>query len=70
MEQGVAIARLLAVRGFPVTLSYGAAMIDGDLEAHVWVRSGDLDILGCENAADFVLLSQFSNDSSSSPVQP
>lgn len=45
-------------------------MAAGELKAHVWVRSGDLDIIGCENAADFAILSQFSNDSSSSLVQP
>ncbi len=68
MEQGVAAATMLARRGYPVDLAYGAAMIDGELKAHVWVRSGDRDVIGCENAAAFAILSQFSNGSSSSPV--
>ena len=68
MEQGIAAATMLARRGFPVDLAYGAAMIDGDLQAHVWVHSGKIDVIGCENAVDFAVLSQFSNDSSSSPV--
>ena len=65
MEQGVAAAIMLARRGFPVTLFYGAAMTDGELKAHVWVRSDELDVIGCENASNFAILSQFSNDSSS-----
>lgn len=68
LEQGVTAARLLTRRGLAATLYYGAAMIDGELKAHVWVRSGDRDVIGCENATDFAILSQFSNDSSSSPV--
>jgi hypothetical protein len=68
MEQGIAAATMLARRGYPVDLAFGAAMIDGELKAHVWVRSGDRDVIGCENAADFAILSQFSNGSSSSPV--
>jgi hypothetical protein len=65
MEQGIAAAIMLARRGFPVTLFYGAAMTDGELKAHVWVRSDELDVIGCENASNFAVLSQFSNDSSS-----
>ncbi len=68
MEQGIAAATMIARRGFPVDLAYGAAMINRELKAHVWVRSGEIDVIGCENASDFALLSQFSNDSSSSPV--
>ena len=65
MEQGIAAVIMLARRGFPVTLFYGAAMTDGELKAHVWVRSDELDVIGCENASNFAVLSQFSNDSSS-----
>ena len=68
LEQGIAAARMLSMRNKLVTLFYGAAMIDGELKAHVWVRSGELDIIGCENAGDFAILSQFSNAPSSSPV--
>jgi hypothetical protein len=68
IEQGLATSRLLDRRAILLTINYGAAMFDGVLKAHVWVMSGDSPVTGCENAADFALLSQFSNDSSSSPV--
>ena len=68
LEQGLCAARLLSRNEAPLALYYGAAMIDGELKAHVWVRSGDLDVIGCENSGDFAILSQFSNAPSSSPV--
>jgi hypothetical protein len=69
-ERGLAAYWMLHWRRRQATLFYGAAVIDGVLKAHVWVRSGDRDVIGCENAAEFAILSQFSNDSSSSSVQP
>lgn len=69
-ERGIAAYRLLTHRGCSATLFYGAAMFEGELKAHVWVRSGDRDVVGCENCGDFAILSHFSNDSSSSQVQP
>jgi hypothetical protein len=30
-----------------------------DLVAHVWVRSGPTDVIGCENLADFTEIAQF-----------
>ena len=68
LEQGLAAAHLLSRRDYAVTLLYGAAMVEGELKAHVWVRSGDRDVIGCENAGDFAILSQFSNGPPSSPV--
>lgn len=65
MEQGVTAAHMLSRRGAAVELNYGAAMIGGNLEAHVWVRSAGQPVTGCENASDFVLLSHFSNGPSS-----
>lgn len=65
MEQGVTAAHMLSRRGAAVDLHYGAAMIGGNLEAHVWVRSAGLPVTGCENASDFNLLSHFSNGPSS-----
>lgn len=70
LEQGLATARLLAGNGTPLALFYGAAMIDGEVKAHVWVRSGDQDVVGCESADQFAILARFSNSSSSSGVQP
>lgn len=69
-EQGLAAHWMLQFYGFASTLYYGAATIEGVLTAHVWVRSGDRDVVGCEIAPNFAVLSRFSNDSSSSPVQP
>lgn len=60
-EQGLAAHWLLLRRGNATTLYYGAAQRDGALLAHVWVRSGATDVIGCENAGEFVLLSQFTN---------
>ena len=37
----------------------GAATIDGRLKAHVWVRSGDLDVTGCDIAGDYAELARF-----------
>lgn len=68
-ERGLAAYCLLHSGLRQVTLYYGAATIDGALKAHVWVRSGDQAVIGCENAGEYAILSQFSNDSSSSAVQ-
>ena len=37
LEQGLTASRMLSRSGLPVTLVYGAAVIGGDLKAHVWV---------------------------------
>ena len=58
-EQGLAAHWMLRRRGYSSTLHYGAATIDGELKAHVWVRSGDEDVIGCENAGDYALLARF-----------
>lgn len=67
-EQGLAAHWILNHSGYASTLYYGASMAGGELNAHVWVRSGELDVIGCENSADFAILSQFSNVRSSSSV--
>lgn len=69
-EQGLSAHWILGRHGFSSTLHYGAAHLEGELAAHVWVKSRDLDVIGCENASDFAILSQISNDSSSPAVQP
>lgn len=63
-EQGLSAHWLLKRRGYQSTLFYGARLVKGELEAHVWVTSGTLSVIGCENAGDFVVLSQFTNASS------
>jgi hypothetical protein len=60
MEQALAGARLLKKRGYAVELHYGVALREGELLAHVWLRSADLDVLGCDIADQFVDLARFS----------
>ena len=64
-EQGLTAHWLLRRRGFVSTLSYGAVQEAGELKAHVWVRSGSHDVIGCEIADQYVALSHFSTGSSS-----
>jgi hypothetical protein len=56
---GLTAVWMLRRRGIASTMYYGAATIDGVLKAHVWVKSGELDVVGCENAADYALLATF-----------
>ena len=57
--RGLAAHWMLRRRGLASTLYYGAANIDGVLKAHVWVRSGEIDVVGCENAGNYALLASF-----------
>jgi hypothetical protein len=58
-EEGLTAHWMLRRRGLTSTLHYGAATIDGALKAHVWVRSGSRDVIGCEIASDFAPLARF-----------
>jgi len=58
-EEGLTAHWMLRRRRIASTLHYGAATIDGQLKAHVWVRSGELDVTGCETAVDYALLARF-----------
>ena len=58
-EQGLAAFALLRRRGFDATLYYGAATIEGELQAHVWVTSGETEVVGCENKENYGLLARF-----------
>jgi hypothetical protein len=58
-EQGLAAFALLRRRGLAATMHYGAATIDGELKAHVWVTSGETEVVGCENKEDYGLLARF-----------
>lgn len=58
-SRGLAAFWMLRRRGCSARLFYGAATIDGQLKAHVWVRSADLDVVGCEIAGDYALLACF-----------
>ena len=61
-EKGLAARWMLRRRGLAGTLYYGAATIAGELKAHVWVRSGEVDVIGCDNARDYALLATFPAD--------
>ena len=59
-QQGLAVQLMLRRRGLAAALHYGAARDDkGLLVAHVWVRSGDTDVIGCEGAERYGLLAVF-----------
>lgn len=59
IEQGLAAQSMLRRRGIASTLHYGVAR-DGDaLIAHVWVRWGAVDVVGCEEAPKFRELATF-----------
>lgn len=59
IEQGFAAQWMLRRRAVPAVLHYGVAKRDGGLAAHVWVRSGPHDVIGCENSAEFAEVAQF-----------
>ena len=59
-QQGLAAQFLLRRRGIPSVLYYGAAPDDEKgLAAHVWVRDGDVDVIGGEIASRFAVLTTF-----------
>ncbi len=58
-EQGLAAFALLRRRGLDATLNYGAATDEGKLIAHVWVTSGPVDVIGCEDKENYGLLARF-----------
>ena len=59
-QQGLAAQLMLRRRGYAATLYYGARHDDtGKLVAHVWVRSGDVDVIGCEDVEAYGLLAVF-----------
>ena len=68
-ERGLAAQWMLRRRGVASTLFYGIdrARADG-LAAHVWVRTAGLDVIGCENAGDYVPVASFPPEGMSSPA--
>ncbi|HMG46785.1 MAG TPA: lasso peptide biosynthesis B2 protein [Allosphingosinicella sp.] len=62
-EQGLAAQWMLSRRNVVATLHYGIAKRDDqDLIAHVWVRAGPLNVMGCEIRDDFTELARFPAD--------
>ena len=59
-QQGLTAHWMLRRRGRSSRLHYGARTDPhARLAAHVWVRSGETDVVGCDNAADYALLATF-----------
>lgn len=59
-EQGLTAQFMLRRRGIPSVLYYGATLdAEGSLIAHVWVRDGDVDVVGTDEAERFKLLTSF-----------
>ncbi len=59
-QQGLAAQLMLRRRGIPSVLYYGAAQDDkSGLHTHVWVRDGDVDVIGGEIAHRFAILAAF-----------
>lgn len=59
IEQGLAAQAMLRRRGIAATLHYGVARGGERLTAHVWVRWGEVDVVGGEQAAAFRELASF-----------
>ena len=58
--QAIAAQTMLRRRGIPVVLYYGVARNEEKgLHAHVWVKDGEVPIVGCRVAPDFTLLHVF-----------
>ena len=59
-QQGLAAQFMLRRRGVPSVLYYGAAQDNqSGLFAHVWVRDGDVDVIGGKNASRFAVMTTF-----------
>lgn len=59
-QQGLAAQFMLRRRRLAATLHYGARRdADGQIAAHVWVRSGRVDVIGCDGAEAYGLLAVF-----------
>ena len=58
-ERALAARLMLRRRGIGTILFYGARWEGAAMSAHVWLRSGETDVIGCENASDFHPLAQF-----------
>jgi Transglutaminase-like superfamily len=59
-QQGLAAQLMLRRRGIPSVLYYGATQRDlTGLRAHVWVRDGEVDVIGGEIAHSFAILARF-----------
>lgn len=59
-QEGLAAHTMLRRRGIDSTLFFGAANKPAQgLLAHVWVKVGDTEVVGCEEAPGFAVLARF-----------
>jgi len=59
-QEGLAAHWMLLRRGAPSQLHYGAALDQArGLSSHVWVKIGEVEVIGCELADDYRLLASF-----------
>lgn len=59
-QQGLAAQRMLRRRKRLASLYYGARReSSGDLAAHVWVKSGHVEVMGCIDIESYGLLAVF-----------
>jgi hypothetical protein len=66
-QRGLAAQFMLRRRGVPSVLYYGAAQdTQNGLFAHVWVRDGNIDVLGGEISSRFAMLTTFPSQAKSS----
>jgi Transglutaminase-like superfamily len=67
-QQGLAAQLMFRRQGVPSILYYGAAKDEqGDLMAHVWVRDGDINVVGGEIASRYGVLATFPSQIGSLP---
>jgi len=57
-QRGLAVHFMLRRRGIPSFLHYGVSQSDG-LKAHVWVSASGRDVVGGEEARDFICLATY-----------
>jgi len=70
-QRGLAAQLMLRRRGIPSVLYYGAAQDDRrGLYAHVWVRDGDVDVIGGEIASHYAILATFPPQSDLDAANP
>ncbi|MBI1330837.1 MAG: lasso peptide biosynthesis B2 protein [Alphaproteobacteria bacterium] len=59
-ERGLSVHWMIRRRGVPSIMHYGAVLDpDEGLLAHVWIKDGDVPIIGCESESRFRLLASF-----------
>lgn len=59
-QQGLTSQIMLRRRGVDSTLYFGAAMgAESELAAHVWVKAGQTEVVGCQEAAGYAVLATY-----------